>query len=248
MDTPEKPYVLVIAATSDIGKALAHEYARHGYNLHLTARNQSLLQVTAEDIRIRYGVEVTSHRFDVLEFETHEAFYRQLSPAPKGVICVAGYLGNQQLAERDFAETRRILDTNYTGCVSILNIAASHLEQAGNGFITGISSVAGERGRQSNYFYGSSKAAFSAYLSGLRNRLYKSGVHVLTVKPGFVDTKMTEGMETPALLTSQPDEVAHQVFRAAKKRQNVLYVKWFWRGIMSVIKNIPEQYFKKLKL
>ncbi|HTR29705.1 MAG TPA: SDR family NAD(P)-dependent oxidoreductase, partial [Puia sp.] len=115
---------------------------------------------------------------------------------------------------------------------------------------TGISSVAGERGRQSNYFYGSAKAGFTAYLSGLRNRLFHKGVHVLTVQPGFVNTKMTENMPLPgpALLVASPELVADVVYKAVIKKKNVVYVKWFWRWIMLLVKSIPESLFKKLKL
>jgi decaprenylphospho-beta-D-erythro-pentofuranosid-2-ulose 2-reductase len=114
--------------------------------------------------------------------------------------------------------------------------------------ITGISSVDGARGRQSNYLYGSAKAGFTAYLEGLRNRLYHQKVHVLSVQPGFVDTRMTEGMPLPPLLTATPGLVAEAVYKAIKKKRNIIYVKWFWRWIMLIIRNIPEPVFKKLKL
>jgi short-subunit dehydrogenase len=108
--------------------------------------------------------------------------------------------------------------------------------------------VAGDRGRASKLIYGSSKAGFSAYLSGLRNKLAASGVHVLSVKPGFVSTRMTAGMDLPALLTATPEQVAMAVYKAVIRRQNTLYVKWFWRWIMLIIRLIPEPLFKKLHL
>jgi short-subunit dehydrogenase len=163
-------------------------------------------------------------------------------------ICIFGYLGDQQLAESDWTECIRILQTNYTGAVSILNLIANEYASKGSGLIAGISSVAGERGRQSNYFYGSAKAGFTAYLSGLRNRLFHKNVHVLTVQPGFVYTKMTENMPLPGLLTATPEGVAAVVYRAILKKKNVVYVKGFWRWIMLIIKSIPEFMFKKLKL
>ena len=137
---------------------------------------------------------------------------------------------------------------NYVGAVSILNIIAAKYVEAGKGVIVGISSVAGERGRQSNFFYGSAKAGFTAYLSGLRNRLFPKNVHVLTVKPGFVATKMTENMVTPKPVTATPDEVANAIYTAVEKKKNVIYVKWMWRWIMLIIRSIPESMFKKLKL
>jgi short-subunit dehydrogenase len=145
-------------------------------------------------------------------------------------------------------ETLRTIHTNYSGAVSVLNIVAADYRQRKKGSIIGISSVAGERGRQSNFIYGSAKAGFSAYLSGLRNLLYHHGVHVMTVLPGFVNTQMTEHLALPQLLTAQPMEVANQIFVAAEKRKNVLYVKWFWRFIMQVIKLIPEPVFKRARL
>ena len=140
------------------------------------------------------------------------------------------------------------MDTNYTGLVSILNIVANDFEKNKNGFIVGISSVAGDRGRKSNFIYGSAKAAFATYLSGLRNRLFNLNVHVLTVKPGFVETKMTEGLNLPVKLTAKTEEVANDIFKAQQKGKNVIYTKWFWRYIMLIIKNIPEFYFKKMSI
>jgi len=140
------------------------------------------------------------------------------------------------------------MDTNYTGVVSLFNIIANDFEKRKSGFIVGISSVAGDRGRKSNYIYGSAKAAFTAYLSGLRNRLYDAQVHVLTVKPGFVSTKMTEGMDLPEKLTAQPEEVAEDIYKAQQKGKNVLYTKWIWRWMMLIIRSIPEFQFKKMSI
>ncbi len=140
------------------------------------------------------------------------------------------------------------LNTNYTGVLSLFNIIANDFEHRRNGFIVGISSVAGDRGRKSNYLYGSAKAALSAYLSGLRNRLYDAQVHVLTVKPGFVATKMTEDMDLPEKLTAQPEDVAADIYRAQQKNKNVLYTKWIWRWVMLIIRMIPEWKFKGMSI
>jgi short-subunit dehydrogenase len=164
------------------------------------------------------------------------------------VICVFGYLGDADKARSDFAEAQLIMDTNYTGAVSILDIAAADFETRGAGAIIGISSVAGDRGRGSNYHYGSAKAGFTAYLSGLRNRLASKGVHVLTVKPGFVHTRMTEELDLPGAVTATPDQVARAVVNAAEKKRNVIYTLWMWQFIMLIIRHIPEPLFKKLKL
>ena len=140
------------------------------------------------------------------------------------------------------------MDANFTGAVSILNIAANDMVEKKSGTIVGISSVAGERGRMSNYIYGSAKAGFTAYLSGLRNRLQKVGVHVLTVKPGFVQTKMTEGLPLPKPLTALPEQVAKGIIKAVKKGTNEVYILGIWRLIMLIIRTIPEFVFKKLRM
>lgn len=240
--------ILIIGAKSDIAKALAHEYAKHGYDLYLAARDSAALATDRIDIDIRHKVGVETFELDITAYDSHLSFYESLSPKPAGVISVVGYLGDQKSAETDFHEAEKIIATNFTGCVSLLNIVASDMERRGEGFIIGISSVAGDRGRKSNYVYGSAKAAFSEYLSGLRNRLANSGVHVLTVKPGFVNTKMTHDLDLPKKLTAEPKEVAADIYKAQQKKRNILYTKWFWRLIMLIIRHIPEPIFKKMNL
>ncbi len=240
--------VLILGAASDIGRALAHEYARAGSNLYLTARKAERLEADCSDLALRYGIQVRAIEFDALDFASHSTLYSSLDPAPTGVIYVAGYLGDNEKAQSDFSEARRIIDTNYSAAVSLLNLAAASMAIKRTGFIIGISSVAGERGRGSNYYYGSAKAGLSAYLSGLRNRLAASGVTVLTVKPGFVATKMTEGMPLPPLLTARAEQVAGAVFRAQQKGRNEIFSLWYWRPIMAIIRSIPEFIFKKLSL
>ena len=240
--------VLIIGAKSDIAKAVAREYAHHGYDLCLAGRNIDELSGLKRDIEIRDGQKVELKEFDITDFAAHENFYHSLEPKPLGVIVVAGYMAEQKECENDFAKTLNTINVNYTGAVSILNIVANDMERKQRGFIVGVSSVAGDRGRKSNYIYGSSKAAFSAYLSGLRNRLFGSGVHVLTVKPGFVATKMTEGLDLPAKLTAQPEEVSKDIFVAQQKGKDVLYTKWMWKYVMLIIKHIPEFIFKNISI
>ena len=241
-------YVLVIGAKSDIAKACAREYAKNGYDLYLGARNCSELDDFVSDIDVRFGRKAVPVEIDVLDYDSHQAFYEGLEEKPEGVITAVGYLGSQELSETDFSETQKIIDTNYTGLVSILNIIAADFEKRKSGFIVGISSVAGDRGRMKNYTYGSAKAAFSAYLSGLRNRLFESGVSVLTVKPGFVYTQMTEGMDLPPALTAQPETVARDIFKGQQIGRNIIYTKWMWEEIMLIIIHIPEMIFKRLNL
>lgn len=242
------PSVLLLGANSDMAIAIARKYAQKGYEIILASRNQEALQPLAEDIKIRYKVPAKTIVFDALDFAGHKNFYQQLGVSPDITVCVFGYLGEQEKAENDWAESEKIIQTNYTGAVSILNIIATDYAEKKNGVIAGISSVAGERGRQSNYIYGSAKAGFTAYLSGLRNRMYKYNVHVITVLPGFVNTKMTAELNLPPMLTASPQQVADAVEKAIRRKQNVVYVKWFWKWIMKIIKSIPENMFKKKNL
>jgi short-subunit dehydrogenase len=241
-------YVLIIGARSDIAKATAREYAKQGYDLYLGARNATNLKQFANDIRVRTTQQVETVELDILDYSSHQDFYNNLDEKPLGVICAVGYLGDQDKSQTNFNEAQQIINTNYTGVVSLLNIIANDFEVRKSGFIVGISSVAGDRGRKSNYTYGSAKAALTAYLSGLRNRLYTSHVHVMTVKPGFVATKMTEDMELPEKLTAQADEVASSIFKAQQKNKNIIYTKWMWRWIMLIIKSIPEWKFKGMSI
>ncbi len=241
-------YVLILGAKSDIAKAVARKYAGNGYDLYLAARNSNELEEFAQDIAVRSQKAVKLIDLDILNYDSHQAFYDQLEEKPLGVISAIGYLGEQEKAQTDFNEAQKIIDTNYTGIVSLFNIIANDFEKRKSGFIIGISSVAGDRGRKSNYLYGSAKAAFTAYLSGLRNRLYDAQVHIMTVKPGFVATKMTEDMDLPEKLTAQPDEVANDIYKAQQKNKNVLYTKWIWRWVMLIIKNIPEWKFKGMSI
>ena len=241
-------YILIIGAKSDIAKATAREYAKNGYDIYLAARNSADLDDFRNDLVVRTQQEIKLLDLDILNFKSHQKFYDDLSEKPLGVITAVGYLGEQKKAATDFKESQTIIDTNYTGVVSLLNIIANDFEKRKSGFIVGMSSVAGDRGRKSNYIYGSAKAALSTYLSGLRNRLFESKVHVMTVKPGFVATAMTEGMDLPEKLTAQPEEVARDIFKAQQKNTNILYTKKIWQLIMLIIKNIPEWQFKKMSI
>lgn len=241
-------YILILGAKSDIAQALAREYAKNGYDLYLALRDSNRLETFGNDLKIRYNIAVKNLELDICLFDSHGPFYENLNPKPAGVICAVGFLGDQEKAQQDFSETEKIIAANFTGCVSMLNLIANDFEKQGHGFIVGISSVAGDRGRKSNFIYGSAKAAFTTYLSGLRNRLYDAGVQVLTVKPGFVDTQMTRGMDLPEKLTAQPEDVARAIFKANQKGKNTIYCKSVWRFIMWIIQMIPEFQFKKMSI
>lgn len=242
------PTVLILGATSDIGYAIAKKFASKKYDVQLAARNADQLKTFQSDIHIRYQVSCTIYSFDALQFEKHRLFYDHLYPKPDVVVYVIGYMNENEKVIDHWSESLKTINTNYTAAVSALNIIASDFINRNSGTIVGISSVAGNRGRQSNYIYGSAKAGFTAYLSGLRNRLYQHNVHVITVLPGFVFTKMTEHLQLPKLLTAKPEDVANAVYKGVAKKKNVIYVKWYWRWIMLIIASIPETMFKKRKL
>lgn len=242
------PPALVIGARSDIGRAVAHRFAAAGHAVILAARRASELEQDRADISLRHGVEATLVEFDVLDTGGMADFVAQISPEPQIVVSVVGAMGDQAESESSPAAAALIMRTNYEGPALILGLFAERMEKAGTGTIVGVSSVAGDRGRASNYIYGSAKAGFTAFLSGLRNRLADKGVHVLTVKPGFVLTKMTEGMDLPKRLTAAPEEVADAIYAAVEKRHNAIYVRPIWALVMAVIRSIPEPIFKKTQL
>jgi decaprenylphospho-beta-D-erythro-pentofuranosid-2-ulose 2-reductase len=242
------PSVLILGAGSDIGFAIAKKFASEKYDVQLAARNPEQLKPMQSDISIRYGVQCSLHAFDAADFSSHNSFYNSLSPKPDVTAYVIGYMNDNEKVITDWNESVKTINANYTGAVSILNIISSDYASKKAGSIIGISSVAGNRGRQSNYIYGSAKAAFTAYLSGLRNKMYHSKVHVLTVLPGFVYTRMTEHLKLPKPLTAKPEEVANAVYNGFKNKKNIIYVKWFWKWIMLIITSIPEPMFKKKKM
>ena len=241
-------YILIIGAKSDIAKEVARTYAKNGYDLYLAARDTADIEELATDIKVRSNVNVELFKFNITDYNSHQVFYDDLKEKPLGVIVVSGYMNEQKIVQKDWLESLNTINVNYTGAVSILNIVANDFEKERRGFIVGVSSVAGDRGRKANYIYGSAKAAFSTYLSGLRNRLFESGVSVLTVKPGFVATKMTENLDLPEKLTAQPEDVAQDIFNAQQKGENILYTKWIWQYVMLIIKHIPEFMFKKMSI
>ncbi|MEO6049866.1 MAG: SDR family oxidoreductase [Pyrinomonadaceae bacterium] len=240
--------LLVLGGRSDIAQATAHEFAANGFDIILAARNCGSLGSVRSDLEIRHGITVLLTEFEAADYDSHTGFYANLRVKPDIALYAIGSLGEQLKAERNWTETEQIISSNYTGGVSILSIIANDFEARDGGTIIGISSIAGERGRQSNYIYGSAKAGFSTFMAGLRHRLAKSKVHVLTVKPGFVATKMTAGMELPRMLTAKPRQLAKAIFKAYKSGKSTLYYFPVWQQIMFIIKNVPEFLFVKTNL
>lgn len=242
--------VLILGATSPIARAIAEQYAKFGHSVFVAAREAEEAERIASDVSIRFDVETKSAAFDATLFDTHSEFVDAVEAA-LGEVSVAvvafGAMGEQGELESDFSAAKRVIDINYTGAVSICEALASRFEARSRGAIVGIASVAGDRGRASNYFYGSAKGAFALYLQGLRNRLHKSQVTVTTVKLGFVDTRMTFGMQTGIPIAS-PEATAKAIVNAQRRGADSLYYPQFWWGIMGIIKAIPERVFKKLSL
>lgn len=247
MKHPLQSPVLILGARSDIGRALARAYAEAGCSLILAARRAGDLEADCADLALRSGVTAKAVEFDVTDGQP-DSFIASLGEVPGTVIMVAGLLGDQDRSAASDAEASLVMDTNYSGPARYLLAAARAMRGRRGSAIIGISSVAGDRGRGSNYVYGSAKAGLTAFLSGLRNSLAGDSIHVLTVKPGFVDTRMTMDMKLPKPLTAQPESVARAVLRAHRRGADVIYVKPIWRLIMLVIRAIPEGIFKKLKL
>ena len=240
--------LLVLGATSDIAKATAYVFAQNDWNIILAGRHMPTLEAIALDMHIRTERFVQCVSFDADTVEDGAAFWDSLPCAPQAVLCAVGYLGVQEKAEQSEKEAQAIMTRNFTGLMPMLSHAANVFEEQQGGSLMVISSVAGDRGRASNYVYGAAKAGLTAFLSGLRQRLYKKNVQVMTIKPGFVDTAMTDGMALPALLTAAQQDVAKDIYAAFCKKKNIVYSKWFWKWIMHIITMIPECMFVRIKL
>ncbi len=246
---------LIFGATSAIAFETAKLFAKDGISLYLCARSENDLKRLSGDLIIRGAKEVEHSTFDALEDNSIiNAIDRCLAKFPDldGLLIAHGKFANQKLCEININELKKTIDINFISAAVILTYIASHFEKQGRGTIAVISSVAGDRGRQSNYVYGSAKGALTTFLSGLRQRLSKSGVHILTVKPGFVDTPMTapykKDLHKKGLLFVDPHVVAKGIYKAIAKKKNVVYLPWFWWWIMMIIRKLPEKIFNKIKL
>jgi len=238
--------ILIIGAKSDIALSVAKKFASEGYNLQMASRNSPDLEVIVSDLEIRYKIKVSNYELDILKYKTFRNFINSLDCLPDIAFLAVGILGNQKRDENNLSNSALVMRTNYEGPALFLGEIANHFEKRGYGSIIGISSVAGERGRASNYIYGSAKSGLTAFLSGLRNRLYKKNVSVLSVLPGFVNTKMTNEIKLPKLITGNVEKISNLIF-TQKKESKTIYI-FPWKLIMMIISFIPESIFKKLKL
>ena len=238
--------VLILGATSGIAQSLAREFARHGFELVLAARDLEELEIISADARVRSGANCEIVNFSATNFDSHPQFWQNCG-ALDGVVCCFGVMHAQSDAERDWKLTREMIEVNYSATVSVLNLAANDFEARGRGFIGIISSVAGDRGQRRNYIYGSTKAAVSTYAEGLNKRLFASGVSVTTIKPGPVDTGMTFGLDKLPLLVS-PEKVASDIYRGLRRKADVVYTPAPWRFIMAIMCALPSWLWKRTKL
>jgi short-subunit dehydrogenase len=249
--TDTNKWVLIVGASSAIGRALARRFAASHVSLVLAARDIDDFNHTASDLRIRHGIEVQTIPFEATDLQHLETFWNKCLELTdgklEGAILLQGSLPTQSDAQRDLALVHDTITINYTSPATLLTLAANHFEPLKHGFLCALSSVAGDRGRQSNYAYGSAKAALTAFMQGLRQRLSKSGVTVLTVKPGFVDTAMTWGLPGMFLVASR-DRVAADIMKAIRRRRGEIYTPWFWRYIMLIIRHIPAVIFNRMRL
>ncbi|REC53503.1 3-oxoacyl-ACP reductase [Chryseobacterium piscium] len=241
--------MIVLGSTSEVAQAFVEKALQEGEKyerIYLFTSNKEATERFAKHIDVKF-----LQQSEIIELDlTKDINYFDFDHVNSNVLfCATGYLGEStEDSLYDNKNTERIIDINYSKLVPIMNYFAQKFESKRSGTIIGLSSVAGDRGRQSNFIYGSAKAAFTAYLSGLRNYLFEKKVHVLTVKPGFMATKMTEGLPLNPKLTATPKQAAECIYKAFKKQKNITYVLPIWGVIMLIIRNIPEFIFKKLKL
>ncbi|WP_353165028.1 SDR family NAD(P)-dependent oxidoreductase [Empedobacter brevis] len=241
--------MIVIGSNSDIAVAFVEKVLKEGKRFPMVYLFTSSVEKTtklAQHFFAKYEQQCEIVEFDLMK----ENDWTKLNHIDSELLfCAAGYLGkSSEEGLYDDWNTKQIVEINYAKLIVLINYFAKKFEAKKSGTIIGLSSVAGERGRQSNFIYGSAKAGLTAYLAGLRNYLFHKKVHVLTVIPGFMDTQMTADIQTPKPLTAQPDQAAHIIYKAYTKKKNVVYVTFVWWGIMMIIRNIPEFIFKKLKM
>ncbi|MED5611531.1 SDR family oxidoreductase [Pseudomonas sp. JH-2] len=243
--------ILIVGASSAIATACARQWATERARFFLVARNEEKLGQVADDLRARGASEVQTYALDMNDLQDHEAMLAS-AVASLGSLDISliahGTLPDQAACQQDVDLALREFSSNGLSVIALLTRLANRLEQQRNGSIAVISSVAGDRGRPSNYLYGTAKAAVTTFCEGLRARLFKVGVHVLTIKPGFVDTPMTQGLPLPKALVATPERVAGDIVRALEKKKDSIYTPAFWAGIMLIIKSIPRPIFNRINL
>jgi len=242
--------ILIIGATSAIAEHCARIWAARGDALHLVARNEQHVQVIASDLKVRGASEVTTYVTDLNNMDKHEELLDVADAALGGVDIVLiahGTLSNQKSCELSVKETLAEIQTNALSTISLLTLIANKFEAKQSGTICVISSVAGDRGRASNYVYGTAKAMLTTFTSGLRQRLHKFNVSVVTIKPGFVDTPMTSELKK-GFLWAKPSAIAARIVDAIEKKNTEIYMPSFWWLIMFIIKSMPDKLFRRTSI
>ena len=243
--------VLIIGATSAIATACARLWAEQGNTFFLVARDHEKLEQTAADLRAHGAKAVTLHSMDATDLTSHPAMLSSCLSVLQQIdiaLIAHGTLPDQKACEQDVDVALREFAINGTSVIALLTHLSNQFEKQRCGSLAVISSVAGDRGRPSNYLYGTAKAAVSTFCEGLRARLYKVGVNVITIKPGFVDTPMTQGLQLPSLLLAKPEKVARRIVEGIERNATILYTPGFWALIMLIIRCIPQTIFKRLSL
>ena len=241
--------MIILGSTSEVAQTFVEKALTAGEKfpkIYMVTSSRETTERFAQHIDVKF-----LQPSEIIELDlTQEINYSVFENVDSDLLfCATGYLGlGTEDGLYDDKNTEKIIDINYAKLVPVINYFAKKMESKRSGNIIALSSVAGDRGRQSNFIYGSAKAAFTAYLSGLRNYLFSKKVHVMTVKPGFMETKMTEGLPLNPKLTATPKQAAECIYKAYKKQKNIVYVLPIWRLIMLIIIHIPEFIFKKLKL
>lgn len=242
--------ILILGATSAIAKHTTRLFAADENSLYLVARNKDKLSSMKQDMLVRGAKDVHYESIDLADDTQHEELIKRATETMGSIDTVFityGTLAEHKNSIENYANTLKELQINCLSVISLLTILANQFEEQKSGSIAVISSPSGDRGRQSNYIYGTAKGALTIFLQGLRNRLSKSNVHVLTIKPGFVDTPMTKDFKK-GFLWVNPDVISKGIYNAIRKKREVVYLPFFWRYIMIIIKSIPEKIFKYLSL
>lgn len=239
--------IVIFGANSAIAKSLARNYAQRKYEFLLVARNSSQLEILKKDLLVRGAKSVHTFTMDLNEVPRHqENLKSEVTKFNPDILVVAhGYLGNLEKDQHSLEALNLVLHSNLNSPAEILSLLTPILNPGSQ--IAVITSVAGERGRKSNYYYAAAKAGMIAYLSGLRAAYSTEPIYVLDVRPGFVDTPMTKDFKK-GLLWAQPEKVALEIEKAIENKKDVLYTPWFWRWIILIVKLIPEFLFKKLSI
>ena len=231
--------ILIIGGNSDMGYATAKVFAKNNFNIHLVSRNLEQLRIKKEEIKNLYKVKCKITSMDILEEDQMSNFFKENKDSPEVILIACGFL---QIEEKDF---EKIIKINYLSPVKFIeNSLKAYQSQKILKTIIGISSVSGDRGKKKNSVYSSAKSGFSCYLDGLRQSIYKKGIHVITVKPGWVNTKMIKGFNFPKFMVASTNFVGNKIFRSYKSKKNTLYVPQYWSIIMFIYRMVPEFLFK----